>query len=118
MEIFLYDVESDYEVTDYEVNLEKALDEFYELSEEDGSFFGLKDSSGNFIQFAWTSENKWLLDIPIEPPKLSLQRYANYDECVGIIKAAYEGKHYSEIQELYRIPVMETTLDEFLARRS
>ncbi len=31
MKIFLYDIESDYEVTDYEVDLEKALDEFYEL---------------------------------------------------------------------------------------
>ncbi len=106
MKIFLYDVESDYEVTDYEVDLEKALDEFYELSDEDGSFFGVKDNNDTTLQFSWESDDKWLVDIPVELGKYSLQKYASYDECVELIKSYYEGKSPMEIAGLHRVPIM------------
>jgi len=62
MKIFLYDSETDYKVDNYEVDLEEALDEFYALSDEDGSFFGVTDNN-TILQFAWEGDDKWLVDI-------------------------------------------------------
>ncbi len=116
MKIFLYDAETDYKETDYEVELDIALDEFYELSDTDGSFFGVMDNNDKILQFAWEGDDKWLVDIPIEPGKYSLQKYVSYDEGVDLIKGYYQGKNLTEIAGLHRVPIMEATLDEVLAQ--
>lgn len=96
MKVFLYDVETDYEFDDSQTNdetdLETALDEFYNLSEEDGSFFGVIDEQDNCIQFVWEAQDKWLVDIPKPPSFLNLQKFADYDECVDIIKKYFTQK--------------------------
>ena len=114
MKIFLYDSETDYKVDNYEVDLEEALDEFYALSDEDGSFFGVTDNN-TILQFAWEGDDKWLVDIPVEPGIFSLEKYASYDECVDLIKSFYQGKNPAGIAGLHQVPIMETTLDEVLS---
>lgn len=118
MKIFLYDTETDYEAINDEADLEKALEKFYELSDEDGSFFGVSNNNDIVIQFAWVDDNKWLVDIPIEVGKYSLQKYANYDECVDLIKSFYQGKSITKIAGLHKVPIMEATLDEVLTRNT
>ena len=102
MKVFLYDIETDYEFDDSQTNdetdLETALDEFYTLSEEDGSFFGIIDDFDKCIQFAYTENKNWLVDIPNPPSFDNLQAYATYDECIALIEKVYkEGKITDEI---------------------
>lgn len=116
MKIFLYDTEIDNEVNDHKAGLEEALDEFYALSDEDGSFFGIEDSNNKILQFSWEDDNKWLIDIPVEPGKYSLQKYANYEECIDLIKNFYQGEKPTEIAGLHQVYIMEFTLDEVLSK--
>ncbi|MCF6348446.1 MAG: hypothetical protein L3J20_09130 [Flavobacteriaceae bacterium] len=116
MIIFLYSVEGDYELKDEDLNLEESLTEFYELSDEKGSFFGVKTKNG-IIQFAWENENKWLVDLPNPPSFLNLQRYASYDECVEIIKSIFKDVLPENIEDLVKVKIMEETLDTVLEKR-
>ena len=115
MIIFLYNVESGYGLDDIDLELEEALTEFYELSDEKGSFFGIKTDNG-IIQFAWNGVDKWLLDLPNPPSFLNPQRYANYDESVEIIKSIFKGVLPENIDGLVKVKIMEETLDNVLEK--
>ncbi len=102
MKVFLYDIETEYEFDDSETNdetgLDSALDEFYNLSEEEGSFFGIIDDFNNCIQFQFSKNGRWFIDIPNPKESISLQSYASYDECVWLIKEIYRiGKIDNEV---------------------
>ena len=75
-----------------EVTFEKTLEKFYNLSEDERSFLGIKTNENTTIQFQWLKENMWLIDIPQIPKRGSLQKKCEYDECVNIIKSIFEDK--------------------------
>ncbi len=112
MEIFLNDAGNDYELQDEELNLEEALTEFYELSDEEGSFFGIKTEKKT-IQFAYVDEDKWLIDIPYDMKNfICLQKYSTYEECTKIINSIFNGKQPEEIKGLIKINIMSESLDD------
>jgi hypothetical protein len=96
MKYFYYDV-TDYDYDDEDESnefeddgtLDEILQSFYDLSEEDGSFLGLENEQGKIIQFMWNDNNNWLVDIPKIEKEGSLQKHADYDECVALIKKFY-----------------------------
>ncbi|WP_165750509.1 hypothetical protein [Cellulophaga sp. Z1A5H] len=93
------------EFQDKELNLEKALSEFYKISEEEGSFFGVKTEKEP-IQFAYETRDKWLVDIPYDiKNRLTLQKYATYNECVEIIKQVYSGFSLTRIEGLKKVSI-------------
>ncbi len=116
MIVFLYNSESDSELLDEELDINEALTEFYELSDEKGSFFGIKTKKG-VIQFAWEDEDNWLVDLPNPPSFLNPQRYASYDECVEIIKSIFKGILPENVDGLVKVKIMEETLDTVLEKR-
>lgn len=117
MIIFLYDVESNYEIKDEDLELGEALTEFYELSDEMGTFFGIQTDNG-LIQFAWEDEDKWLVEVPNDSKNRKfLQRFATYDECVEIIKSIFEGVLPVNIKGLVHVKIMEETLSTVLANK-
>ena len=114
MEVYLYDVESDYEILSHKLTLDDSLTEFYELSDEKGSFFGIRINKKLAIQFAWAGVDKWLIDIPIEPGMHSLQKYATYDECLELINNTYKNKSIPKIKGLHKVPIREATIEEVI----
>ncbi len=116
MIVFLYDSELEYELLDEELHLNEALTEFYELSEIEGSFFGVK-TLGEVIQFSWEDVDKWLIDLPNPPSFLNFQRYANYDECVETIKIVFNGVSPKEVKNLTKVNIKSETLDGVLKKK-
>jgi len=100
-EIFLFDPEYDYELEDYEANLEEAIEAFYDLPDVEGAFFGLFDNNNRFVQFAWITQDKWLVDIPSESYETtgeSYQFYESYNNCIEIINAIFRKVTVNQLQ--------------------
>ena len=116
MKFFMYDVEKDNGFDDEILSLDEAIEVFSSLSDEKGSFFGIKTKNQQIIQFSW-EDDIWLVDIPLkstfEINQVSLQKYANYDECINIIKNTYNNR---SINNLFKVLVMDETLDEVKSR--
>ncbi|AIY14023.1 hypothetical protein [Cellulophaga baltica] len=105
MKAFLYDIESEYELENEELKLDEILTEFYQLSEQEGSFIGIKTETEP-IQFAYETQDKWLVDVPYDiKNRLTLQKYASYDECVEIIKQVYSGFSPTKIEGLKKVSI-------------
>lgn len=116
MKVYLYDIESDYELQDEELNFEQARTEFYELSDEEGSFFGIKAPKES-IQFAWEKDAMWLVDVPTDMANmLCLQKYATYEECIEIIESIFSGISPKDIGGLVQLNIMTEDLNEILKR--
>jgi len=103
MKVYLYDSETEYDfddmINDDDTDLETAIEEFYELSEEEGSFLGIITPDNRIIQFAYVDNNKWILDIPSKDnPQDFYQREVTYDACVQIIKSVFSGTSIDEIK--------------------
>jgi len=117
MIFFMYDVETDNGFDEEVLSLDEAIEVFYYLSDEKGSFFGIENDNQQIIQFSWEDDDIWLVDIPLkstfEINQVSLQKYAHYDECINIIKDTYNNK---SINNLFKVLVMDETLDEVKSR--
>ncbi|MET4084204.1 hypothetical protein ABIB40_004178 [Pedobacter sp. UYP30] len=103
MKIFLFDPEWDYELNDYDASIEEALEAFYDLPDVKGAFFGLIDSEDRFVQFAWSAQDKWIIDIPAksyETSGASFQILGSYENCIEIINAMYNELQVDQLQEL------------------
>ncbi|WP_320033435.1 hypothetical protein [Halarcobacter sp.] len=112
MKISLYDEEFDYSLEDETLSLEKVIKEFYDLSSEKASFFQMKTEKSNTVQIAWEYDDIWLIDIPIKLANedlFSLQKYANYEECIDIISSVDKNK---KIKNLFKVYILESTLEE------
>jgi hypothetical protein len=112
MKISLYDEEFDYSLEDETLSLEKAIREFYDLSSEKASFFQMKTKNNNTVQIAWEYDDIWLIDIPIKLPNedlFSLQKYANYEDCIDIINSVDQNK---KIKNLFKVYNIKSTLEE------
>ena len=72
-----------------EAPLSSVLDKFYELSEAENSFLGLKKSDNDIIQFAYLREDIWLVDIPVMAERGSYMKECEYQDCVDIIRSYY-----------------------------
>lgn len=72
-----------------ESSFDLVLDKFYNLSETENSFLGIKTKDDNVIQFSCIREDVWLTDIPIITEKGSFERECEFQECVEIIKSCY-----------------------------
>jgi hypothetical protein len=113
MKIFSFDPELDNGADD-DLSLEEALEEFYYLTDVDGTFYGIIDSEERCIQFAWISQDKWLVDIPKPPDFINYQKYADYDECIDMIKRVYELKEVVQFAGMKKVNINKETLDEKL----
>jgi hypothetical protein len=112
VKISLYDEEFDYRLEDETLSLEKAIREFYDLSSEKASFFQMKTENDNTVQITWEYDDIWLIDIPIKRPNkdlFSLQKYANYEECIDIINSVDQNK---KIKNLFKVYILKSTLEE------
>ena len=72
-----------------EAPLNSVLDKFYDLSEAENSFLGLKKSDNDIIQFAYLREDIWLVDIPVIAERGSYMKECEYQDCVDIIRNYY-----------------------------
>ena len=72
-----------------EAPLNSVLDKFYDLSEAENSFLGLKKSDNDIIQFAYLREDIWLVDIPVMAERGSYMEECEYLDCVDIIRSYY-----------------------------
>lgn len=77
-----------------EVTLDDVLNRFYNLSEADGSFLGIKNEFNKIRQFAWINDNVWQLDIPEIAEMGSYQKECTYEECVTIIKSLFQNSSW------------------------
>lgn len=103
MKYFLNDEKIEYSIDEpIHGELENVLTEFYELTEDDGSFLGLENDDGKILQFAWEGDDKWLVDIPYSESMTTLQKFASYDECVQIIKDVFRGQRFEDIEGLVK----------------
>jgi hypothetical protein len=76
-----------------EADLEFALELFYELTDEEGSFFGITDTNNTkCIQFIFVEQDDWIVDIPDMDKEGSYQKHADYDACVHLIEKFYNGE--------------------------
>ncbi len=106
MKVFLYDAETEYKFDDRDddddTDLEAAIEEFYELSEEKGSVFGILTTSNDIVQFSYAYDNKWILDISSKhnPQKLD-RRIVDYEEGIEIIKSVFTGSTVEEIRKIH-----------------
>lgn len=102
MKVFYLDYVTDDEIpsdTPREINLEKAIDIFYNLNENEDNFFGIVDDKDKCIQFICVDLDYWEIDIPFQEIPKHL-RYADYDRCISIIKKCYMKKSIIDIKDL------------------
>lgn len=115
MYISTYDAEDNSELINEELLLDETIEFFYYLSEKEGSFLTIKNLDRTVIQLMWVNNNTWLVDIPLKPSlnktHVSLQKYADYDGCIEAVKASYNN---IVIHHLYKVSIMEETLDDVI----
>lgn len=100
MKYWYYDIQNeDSEEIEGNGKLDEIINDFYYLSEEEGSFFGLENNENEILQFAW-SHDKWIADIPIPKENGSFQKKLNYDECVIHSMTTTSRIHYINMSRL------------------
>ncbi|WP_461532115.1 hypothetical protein [Sinomicrobium sp.] len=118
MKIYYWDYYSDEGIasdTPREADLEFALDVFYGLTDEEDNFFGVVDPKEKSIQFIFVEQDKWLVDIPSPPDFINHQKYADYDECIALIKAFYAGQDIPATNKGFcEVDVKTETLNDVL----
>lgn len=92
MKVFFSDAETGAHRDDYEANLDEAINVFYELSDTEGSFMGLVNHIGKIVQFAWTDDDKWTINIPLPERGGALYKHGDYETCQQVIIDYYNGK--------------------------
>ncbi len=85
MKVFFSNSDTGAKRDDYEANLDEAINEFYELSDSIGSFFGLVNNSGKIVQFAWMDDDKWTINIPLPERGGALHKFGDYETCQQVI---------------------------------
>jgi hypothetical protein len=80
--------------------LQEAMDEFENLSDSEGCFFGLIDESGNIVQFMWNADHSLTVDIPRPAQGGSLKKQASFDECLALLASFGNGIHVNRIPGL------------------
>lgn len=98
-----------------EVNLEQAINIFLELVDEPDSFLGFIDAHNTCIQFV-NEESRWLLDIPVPPNFENLQAYLSDKECIAVIEDIFTRNQANTNVKLYKVNIMNETLDDVLAK--
>jgi len=112
MKIFSSDLEEDLDISKNRLSAEEIIKNFYELYDEQGSFWGIEDDDGTILQFYWLQDDIWLVDIPVPPTFINYQKKADYEECTLIIKNILKEKKVHTISGMIRVDTMKTTLDE------
>lgn len=93
----------------------QAIDYFKKLPKTDDSFISIGFNDKQVIQFVWERNGKCLAEITNDGlDRVFMQRYATVDECIEMIKTAYNGDP-NNLQGFVPVPIMEKTLDEVLA---
>jgi len=111
MKIFSSDLEDDIDISTDVLTEEEIINNFYELYDEQGSFWGIEDNAGKVLQFYWLYDETWLVDIPVPPDFINYQKKADYEECVLIIKNILKEKKINPIAGMIRVDTMKTTID-------
>ncbi len=87
---------TDYDTDDFieannpkDVDLEKAINSFYDLTDSKDNFWGIITPNNLKLQFLFISTDKWLADIPDAERRGSYQKHLTYNECIVLIKYVY-----------------------------
>jgi hypothetical protein len=101
MKVFLYDSVTEYKFDDTEDNgdtdLETAIEEFYELSEDEGSYFGFV-TTDRIIKFYYGTYNNLFINILDKDNQQNFdKRQIDYDDCIEIIKSVFTNVSIKEI---------------------
>ncbi|MGF7108289.1 hypothetical protein [Treponema pedis] len=103
IKVFYYDYALEHGIDEPRiVDLQTALQCFYELTDESDNFFGLVDDDDKCIQFMYLDTDEWLVDIPCPPDFVNWQKTADYDECVAIIKEVYKNNRIIPIRGMVK----------------
>ncbi|QOW59968.1 hypothetical protein [Treponema pedis] len=103
IKVFYYDYALEHGIDEPRiVDLQTALQWFYELTDESDNFFGLVDDNDRCIQFMYVDTDEWLVDIPCPPDFVNWQKTADYDECVAIIKEVYKNNRIIPIRGMVK----------------
>ncbi|MDQ0106915.1 hypothetical protein SAMN05660909_00246 [Chitinophaga terrae (ex Kim and Jung 2007)] len=92
MKIFYADYVEQHEIpfdNGVEMDREKALQSFSELTDFEDNFWGLFDDADRTLQFMSTGDD-WLADIPDSSKGGSYVKHCTFDECLLLIREAYE----------------------------
>lgn len=105
MKAFLFDAETEYEFDDLKDNddtdLDTALEEFYYLSDQEGSFMGFRTADERIVQFAWEKADIWLVDVPEKNnPREFFQKSLSYENCVEVIRKLYNEISTEELKKI------------------
>lgn len=96
------------------VTQDSGLEYFKKLTNDRDNFIGFTDNKNKSIQFAQEEEGKWLVDIPNPPSFINFQQYADFNECIGIIKTIFQMEKVIEFPKMVKVNIMEETLDDVL----
>jgi hypothetical protein len=118
MKIFSSDLEDEINLSENTLSEDGILDNFYNLYNEEGSFWGIEDNEGNILQFCWLYDNTWLVDIPVPPDFVNYQKKADYEECILIIRNILSDNKVNPVEGMVRVDTMNTTLDKVLENNS
>ena len=117
MKVFYYDYYTD-EGIDAEdartADLAYVLDLFYNLTDEDDNFLGIAKNNQT-LQFMFVEQDKWLAEVPY-PNHINYQMYADYDECVKLIKDCFTVGEIIISPKMKKVDIMNETLDDVLKR--
>ena len=96
MKYWYYDILDEYgEVVEGDGKLDEIITDFYYLSEEEGSFFGLENGENEILQFS-LCQDKWVADIPRPKEDGSFQKILDYDKCTVLIEEFYNTKRINK----------------------
>lgn len=100
MKYFYHDTKENNEPEDRPCDFNRAIEVFYHLSDTKGSFFGLKNDTGQVVQFAWESDDVWQVDIPDTQKNGSYTGLWNYEQCVSYMSDFFLEKNITKIKDL------------------
>jgi len=98
--------EKDVFIEKYVTEIE-AIDFFKQLPRRDKSFLTINITETEVIKFAWQTHNRQcLIEITdVENEKIYKQRYANYEQCIELIKTIFTGNIH-KVSEFTSITIM------------
>lgn len=104
MKIFYWDYNLNEGIEEpIKVDLQTALNLFYEVTEEPNNFFCVIDDNQKAIQFLCLDDDKWLVDIPSPPNFNNYQIKTDLEGCAYMIKEVFKQNRILIFEGMQRV---------------